>query len=121
MNRKRIGHRAESLACGYLKRRGLRLLSRNFRCRRGEIDLIMQDGDSLVFVEVRYRHRTAFGTAAETVSTSKQARIIHCANCYLARYRAWNEPARFDVVCIEGGASQRRIEWLQNAFYLHSR
>ena len=49
MNRKRIGKHAESLACGYLKRRGLRLLSRNFRCRRGEIDLIMQDGDSLVF------------------------------------------------------------------------
>ena len=121
MNRKATGDYAEQLACGYLQRHGLQLLTRNYRCRRGEIDIVMRDGDSLVFVEVRYRHRTAFGTAAETVSTSKQARIIHCANCYLARYRAWNEPARFDVVCIEGGASQRRIEWLQNAFYLDSR
>ena len=121
MNRKATGDSAEQLACRYLQTQGLKLLQRNFYCRGGEIDLVMQHGDSLVFVEVRYRHRTAFGTAAETVSTSKQARIIHCANCYLARYRAWNEPARFDVVCIEGGASQRRIEWLQNAFYLDSR
>jgi putative endonuclease len=121
MNRKTTGNHAEQLACGFLQRKGLQLLARNYRCRRGEIDIIMRDGDSLVFVEVRYRQRTAFGTAAETVSTIKQARIIHCANCYLTQHRAWNEPARFDVVCIEGGPQQRRIEWLQNAFCLDSR
>jgi putative endonuclease len=121
MNRKATGDSAEQLACGFLQRQGLRLLTRNYRCRRGEIDIVMRHGDSLVFVEVRYRRRTAFGSAAETVSTTKQARIIHCANCYLAQHRAWNEPARFDVVCIEGSVQQRRIEWLQNAFYLDSR
>jgi putative endonuclease len=121
MNRKVTGDYAERLACGFLQRHGLQLLTRNYRCRRGEIDIVMRDGDSLVFVEVRYRHRTAFGTAAETVSASKQARIIHCANCYLAQYRAWNEPARFDVVCIEGGSPQRHIEWLKDAFDLDGR
>ena len=118
MNRKAMGDHAEQLACAFLQQQGLQLLIRNYRCRRGEIDLIMRDGDSLVFVEVRYRHRTAFGTAAETVSTSKQARIIHCAKCYLTQQRAWNEPARFDVVCIEGSAQRRRTEWLPNAFCL---
>ena len=120
MNRKATGDHAEQLACDFLQQHGLQLLTRNYRCRRGEIDLIMRDGDSLVFVEVRYRHRTAFGTAAETVSNSKQARIIHCANCYLTQQRAWNEPARFDVVCIEGGLHQRRVEWLQSAFCVGS-
>jgi putative endonuclease len=116
MNRKSKGDHAEQLACGYLQRHGLQTLARNYRCRRGEIDLVMRDGDSLVFVEVRYRQRTAYGSAAESVSTGKQARIIHCANCYLAQHRAWSAPARFDVVCIEGDARRRRIDWLRNAF-----
>jgi putative endonuclease len=116
MNRKRIGNHAESLACGYLKRRGLRLLSRNFRCRRGEIDLIMQDGDSLVFVEVRYRKQAHFGHAAETVSRIKQTRIIHCARYYMNIHHSWNEPARFDVVSIEGRPDDMKIEWLPDAF-----
>jgi putative endonuclease len=68
MNRKAIGDNAERLACQYLQRHGLKLLGRNFRCRGGEIDLIMQHGDSLVFVEVRYRRRTGFGRAASFVA-----------------------------------------------------
>ncbi len=120
MNRKKTGDHAEQLACVFLQQQGLQLVTRNYRCRGGEIDLIMRDDDSLVFVEVRYRQRTAFGTPAETVSASKQARIIHCANCYLAQQRAWNQPARFDVVCIEGSLQRRCIEWLQNAFCLDS-
>ena len=70
MNRKATGDYAEQLACGYLQRHGLQLLTRNYRCRRGEIDIVMRDGDSLVFVEVRYRHRTAFGTAADAVKST---------------------------------------------------
>ena len=70
------GTGAEDLACAYLQQNGLRLLARNYRCRSGEIDLIMRDGEYLVFVEVRYRKREAFGSAAETVSSSKRARII---------------------------------------------
>ena len=116
MNRKRIGHYAESLACRYLKRRGLRLLYRNFRCLRGEIDLIMQDGDSLVFVEVRYRKLTHFGHAKETVSRIKQSRIVQCARYYMHIHKSWNEAVRFDVISIEGQADGMKIEWLADAF-----
>jgi putative endonuclease len=116
MDRKAIGDSAETLACEYLRRRGLRLLYRNYRCRRGEIDLVMMDGDSLVFVEVRYRRRTGFGGAAETVSKAKQKRIIFCAQAFLCRHRAWNRPARFDVVSIEGAPGNHKLDWLRNAF-----
>ena len=116
MNRKETGDRAERLACVFLTRRGLQLVTRNYRCRRGEIDIVMRDGDSLVFVEVRYRRKAAFGGAAESVSSAKQARIIHCAKCYMMQHRAWNEPARFDVVCIEGAAPRPRIAWIPSAF-----
>ncbi|HFD81074.1 MAG TPA: YraN family protein [Gammaproteobacteria bacterium] len=110
------GEDAESLACRFLEGRGLKLLTRNYRSRGGEIDLVMLDRDSLVFVEVRYRRQTRFGHAAETVSWRKQQRIIHCAGCYLSRHRCWNRPARFDVVSLEGDPARPRIEWLRNAF-----
>jgi putative endonuclease len=116
MNRKAIGNDAERLACEYLQSRGLNLLQRNFYCRGGEIDLIMQHGDSLVFVEVRYRKRTSHGRAAETVSQRKQGRVIRCAQYYLTRHRRWNTAARFDVVSIEGAPGQMRIAWITNAF-----
>ena len=116
MNRKIIGEHAESLACRHLTRHGMRLLTRNFHCRRGEIDLIMLDGDSLVFVEVRYRKSVRFGRAAETVSRNKQSRIIHCAQVYMQACNSWNKPARFDVVSIEGVADDLQIHWHKNAF-----
>ena len=118
--RKAAGDRAERIACRFLENHGLALLTRNFRCRRGEIDLIMRDDDSLVFVEVRYRQQNHFGYAAETVSRTKQGRIIHCARYYLNQTRAWNEPARFDVVSIEGNPENIHIEWLRDAFRLDS-
>ena len=120
MRRNTKGERAEQLACSFLQQHGLQLITRNYRCRGGEIDLVMRHRDSLVFVEVRYRQHTAFGTPAETVSTRKQARIIHCAHCYLTQQRAWNQAARFDVVCIAGELQRHRIEWLQDAFGLDS-
>lgn len=116
MNRRACGHDAEQLACDYLTKRGLSLLARNFYCRGGEIDLVMLHGDSLVFVEVRYRRRTAYGRAAETVSPRKQSRIIRCAQYYLTRHRQWNTAVRFDVVGIEGDPGQPKIEWISDAF-----
>ncbi len=116
MNRKAIGDHAEQHACQYLQQRGLKLLQRNFRCRGGEIDLIMQHGDSLVFIEVRYRRRTDFGCAAETVSPLKQSRLIRCAHVYMNRHRCWNTASRFDVVGIEGDTDQMRIDWITDAF-----
>jgi putative endonuclease len=106
---------AEELACGYLLQQGLRLLRRNYRCRRGEIDLILQDTDTLVFVEVRYRRQGRFGSAAESVDWHKQARLTACARHYLqARPQAARAACRFDVVAIDG--PDHTINWIRNAF-----
>lgn len=120
MNRKATGDDAEQLACDYLTTRGLQLLGRNFHCRGGEIDLIMRHGDSLVFVEVRYRRHTTYGRAAETVSPGKQQRIIRCAQYYISRHRQWNAAARFDVVGIEGQPGRLHIDWIRDAFRPHA-
>ncbi len=116
LNRKGIGDEAEALACEYLGKQGLILLERNYRCRGGEIDLVMQHDDSLVFIEVRYRRNTGYGSAAETVTVNKQRRLIHCARVYMKHRRAWNVPARFDVVSIEGQPGNLKIDWISDAF-----
>jgi putative endonuclease len=109
------GRDAEDRACHYLQKHGLRLLHRNYRSKRGEIDLILQDTDSLVFVEVRYRRQSGFGSAAETVDRRKQAKLIACARYFLqAHPDTARQPCRFDVLSIDGPTS--RIEWIQNAF-----
>jgi putative endonuclease len=115
-NRKAVGDEAEALACEYLSGQGLNLLARNYRCRGGEIDLVMQHDDSLVFIEVRYRRNTGHGRASETVTASKQRRLIHCARVYMQRHHTWNVPARFDVVSIEGPRGELQIDWISNAF-----
>ncbi len=111
-SRSRTGAAKESLAARYLERRGLRLIERNHRCRFGEIDLVMRDCDSLVFVEVRYRGSPRFGTPAETVDRRKQRRLIAAAGHWLQANPSVL-PCRFDVVAI---SAQDRIEWLKNAF-----
>lgn len=108
------GQRAEQLALRYLADRGLRLLERNYRCRCGEIDLVMRDGETLVFVEVRFRSRPEFGGAAASVDCRKQRRLINAARHYLQRYRQTESLCRFDVVAM-GAAGDNSIEWLQNA------
>lgn len=114
MNRQQTGVRAEETACRYLCRKGLRLLTRNFRCRGGEIDLIMRDGDSLVFVEVRYRRHARYGSGAESVDRRKRERIILCAQLYLQRHPAeQRRPARFDVVSLD---ADNGIDWIPDAF-----
>ena len=99
-----IGSQAEEDALQFLLRNGLNLLERNYRCRFGEIDLIMQDGDELVFVEVRKRKG-----AAQSVSYAKQSRLIKTAKHFLMKYR--HPPAcRFDVIAMEGD----KCQWLKN-------
>jgi putative endonuclease len=107
------GAQAENLACAHLERAGLRLLGRNYRCPQGEIDLVMDDHGTLVFVEVRYRHSNAFGTPAETVDRRKQARLQAAARHYLLTHAA-DRACRFDVVALSG--HDARIEWLRDAF-----
>ncbi len=107
------GAQAESLACAHLERAGLKLLTRNYRCPQGEIDLVMDDRGTLVFVEVRYRRSDAFGSPAETVGRRKQARLRAAAGHYLVKHAA-DRICRFDVVAVSGG--EPHVEWLRNAF-----
>lgn len=107
------GAAGEEHALAYLQERGLKLVGRNFRCKAGELDLVMQDGEVLVFVEVRKRASRSHGGAAASVTSHKQARLIRAAQFYLQRYR-FPPACRFDVVAIDG----ERIEWLRNAFTL---
>jgi putative endonuclease len=91
------------------------LLSRNYRCRYGEIDLIMEHEDALVFVEVRYREDPHRGSSAETIDARKRERLMRTAQYYL-RARAKDQPCRFDAVVIEGVKARPRIEWVTDAF-----
>lgn len=110
---------AEQLACDYLQKRGLQLVTKNYHCRRGEIDLIMQDQSTLVFVEVRYRASSKFGSALESVNTQKQQKIIYTAEHFLSNQKASFSQYRFDVVAIMPNAQQQpEIHWLKNAFQL---
>ncbi len=104
------GQVAEAQALAYLQERGLSLVERNFRCKTGEIDLIMRDRATLVFVEVRKRQSSRYGGAMASVTVAKQARLVSAAQFYLQRYNAM-PPCRFDVVAMEGDS----MHWLQNA------
>ena len=110
---------AEKLALDHLQTRGLTLLARNYRCRLGEIDLIMQDGGTTVFVEVRLRSRGQFGnalvSAAESIDAHKQSRIAAAAHHYLMGKA--ETPCRFDCVLLSR-TEPPQIEWLRDAFTL---
>lgn len=111
------GAQAEEFAAQYLQRQGLRLLQRNYRCRQGEIDLVMQEGATLVFVEVRLRTRNDFGGAAASIDGRKQRRLILAAQHYLAAV-ASPPPCRFDALLLRAADGTQGVEWLKNAFQL---
>lgn len=110
----KIGAQAEQWAAQYLQQHGLKPITQNFRSRFGEIDLIMQDGATLVFIEVRLRRNANFGGAAASIDARKQQRIIHTAQQYLASL-ARTPPCRFDVVLMDD-AQGHNVQWLKNAF-----
>lgn len=112
------GAAAEDLALRYLEAQGLTLVMRNFRCRTGELDLIMRDGGSLVFVEVRSRRHVRYGTPAESVTRAKQQKLLRAATFYLQRQRL-DLPCRFDVVAILRPGGEPHIEWIRDAFQLN--
>lgn len=107
-----VGNDKETLACEHLQANGLRLLTRNYRLRSGEIDLIFQESDTIIFVEVRYRKNNYYGGALQSIDHKKQQRIIRTAQHYLMKHAPYAQ-ARFDVVAIEG---RDHIQWIQNAF-----
>ncbi|MCH2190906.1 MAG: YraN family protein [Gammaproteobacteria bacterium] len=110
-----LGNRAEKLAARYLSTQGVKIIERNYRCKLGEIDLIGLDGDCLVFIEVRYRKHCDFGTPADTVDINKQVKLKKAAKHYLLKQRAFQYPARFDVIGLSGSLFNARLEWIKNA------
>lgn len=119
----RDGVEAENLALEFLLARGLKLKDRNYQCRMGEIDLVLQDGDVLVFVEVRMRRSEAFGGAGESITARKRHKLVATAHHYLARHRlALRQAAgsigglpacRFDAVLVDAAG---KVRWVQDAF-----
>jgi putative endonuclease len=101
-----------------MRKQGMRLIARNYHCRAGEIDLIMQHQNILVFVEVRFRRSNRYGTAAETVNHAKQRRIIHTAEHFLQQHNTAYSAYRFDVVGVSPMGADYDVEWIQNAFQL---
>lgn len=115
--RKLLGQEGESAAEQYLRHKGYRIVARNLRSSVGELDLVAEDGQALVFVEVKARRTDAFGGAIHAVHQRKQEKLIQLAAQYLARHHILNRPCRFDVVLLHSaGAVAPQIEHIQNAF-----
>ena len=111
-------HWSEDFAAEFLQRQGLELLVTNYRNRTGEIDLIMVDDQTLVFVEVKQRRDSQFGRPEESVGMAKQAKLRRTAASYLQRHdRSQSWPCRFDVVAITGSPHAPVCRWIQNAFH----
>jgi putative endonuclease len=107
----------EQRACEELERAGLKLLVRNYTTRYGELDLVMRDGDTVVFVEVRHRLRASHGDAAASITTGKQMKLTQTAQLWLAAHPQHAQRAcRFDVVSYDGPIDNARMNWLRNAF-----
>jgi len=117
LKRKEVGDRGEKLAVDFLKKRGYKIVRRNFRCREGEIDIIAQKGDCLVFVEVRTKKGSGFGTPEESVTFSKREKLISLANAYLQACDDFPTSWRIDVVAVELTPDNKvsRLEHIENA------
>jgi putative endonuclease len=124
---KKLGVHIEDLVCNYLQQQQLKLIARNYTCRLGEIDLIMQDQSILVFIEVRYRQHRNFGSSLESVNLIKRNKIIKTAEYYLLSQQLSEKIAcRFDVVGVKPATQKllddiskldsAQVEWVKNAF-----
>ncbi|MDE0762765.1 MAG: YraN family protein [Cellvibrionales bacterium] len=111
------GKQAEKMACNYLLKRGLTLVERNFRTRRGEIDLIMYDRQDLVFVEVKYRHSNRFGSAEEAITGAKLTRLRAAASAFLQQRQPSSQAFRLDALTLVPLVDSRhsyRYNWIKN-------
>lgn len=112
-----LGRLAEQAAEQYLARHGLKLVQRNFRGKQGEIDLIMDDGKVLVFIEVRHRRSSRFGSAVESINPRKQAKLIKTAELYISAVGgASQRQCRFDTIDFDGEITDNNLRWIKNAF-----
>ncbi len=113
----RLGNDAETVAEKYLAEQGLHFISRNYYCKAGEIDLLMQESDTLVFVEVRFRSNPFFGSAAESITAKKIQRIRKSAEHFLLTNPHFEQLyKRFDVLAISAQPSEDEILWIKDAF-----
>lgn len=111
------GSHWEQVAESFLNKRGLRTLERNYQARFGEIDLVMRDGNTLVFTEVRYRRDYGHGSGAESITLTKQRRVISAARRFLQCHPAEStRPCRFDVISIGSEEGRTLLNWIRNAF-----
>lgn len=113
------GKAAELTACEFLQTQGFSLLMQNYRCYFGEIDLIMQDQDDIVFIEVRSRRRTDYGNALESINQTKKAKLIKAATHFLqSTNQLYKINSRFDIIAIHPIHGKMQLEWIKNAFSL---
>jgi len=108
-----LGSAAEQLAADFLQQQGLTMIASNYRCKFGEIDLVMREAKTLVFIEVRLRSNPRFGNAAASITPAKQQKIARTAEHYLQQHG--NSACRFDAVVMDK-ADTHNIEWIRNAF-----
>lgn len=112
-----VGDVFEQRACVELERAGLVLLARNYSTRYGELDLVMRDANTVVFIEVRYRKHASHGDAAASVTPSKQGRLVKAAQLWLTQNpRYANASCRFDVITYDGPPKSERTSWIRAAF-----
>ena len=116
MSTLRFGALGEEAAAELLRKAGYRIVARNHRCRRGEVDVIAEKGELLVFVEVRTRATAAFGGPEETVDLRKQRRVIAAARDFLAQRRGPAKAARFDVIAVVDAPGGPSLTHFENAF-----
>ncbi|MBM0107514.1 YraN family protein [Steroidobacter sp. S1-65] len=117
--RKAIGLLGEELALAHLTSHGLNLIVRNYRAKVGELDLVMLDGQTLVFVEVRCRSSQQYGGPAASITWQKQRRLVKAAeHLLMKRAELRRYPARFDVVAIATGEPEAKVDWIKSAFTL---
>lgn len=117
LNRRTQGAHVEALAREFLLRHGLTPVAANANYRGGELDLVMRDGNTLVFVEVRYRRGSGFGGGAASVDANKRRKLVHAAGLFLAAHREHAKaPCRFDVIDASGDPETPAFDWLRDAF-----
>ncbi len=117
MNKRIIGDGNEDLAINYLISQGLKIITRNFRCRQGEIDIIARDKEYLCFIEVKFRKNFHFGQPQEAVNISKQRKISKVSRFYLySKNLSFDTPIRYDVIAVSLNEGVSTIKWIKNAF-----
>jgi putative endonuclease len=116
--RQAFGKAGEELAVRYLKKKGYKVLERNYTCSVGEIDIIAKDKKTIVFVEVKTRRSMSYGSARLAITPRKQRKISMTALCYLKSNRQMDQNARFDVVTVQSTGGTQEIDLIQNAFDL---